>query len=86
MAGKSEDIREASKLKTGFENPILKEASEILREFIVSEGSVECNKLEETCIRFGSGKGNSDSDHSKAEESLSEASSQETSQQEASQE
>ena len=60
MAAKSEDIREARKLKTGFENPILKRTSEVLCEFIEQEGSVECDRLEEMCIHSGFRKGNGD--------------------------
>ena len=77
MAAKAEDIREAMKLKTGFENSTLKRTSEVLCEFIEQEGSIECDRLEETCIRSGFRKGNGDSDRSKAEESLPEKSLQE---------
>jgi hypothetical protein len=74
MAAKSEEIRESRGLKTGFENPILKRTSEVISELIELEGSIECDRLEETCIRSGFPKGNSDSDRSKAEESLPEES------------
>ena len=50
LAAGAWDRREILKLKLEFEKPILQMASDVLRQFIKREGSVERNRVEQTCI------------------------------------
>lgn len=56
LSDTSEKTLEILKLKSGSESPILKRASEVVQEFIEIEGSVECDRLQETCV-WGSRQG-----------------------------